>query len=105
MKSFSTTSASLGFVVATVIARRGMKRKSLSPQGAATAWIVGFLSIACGARGFVLLMFYQVNTFFSMPSFKSFESQELNDKSHGCASIYFVSHFYVVFLYSALLLF
>lgn len=37
-----------------------MRRKSLSTLGAATAWIVGFLSISCGARGFVLLMFYQV---------------------------------------------
>lgn len=60
MKPFSTLSISLGIIVATFIARRGMRRKSLSTLGAATAWIVGFLSISCGARGFVLLMFYQV---------------------------------------------
>lgn len=62
MKPFSSISIILGIFTATLIARRGLRRKSLSPLGAATAWIVGFLSISCGARGFVLLMFYQIGT-------------------------------------------
>lgn len=48
--------------MATFISKRGIKRKSLSPMGAATAWMVGFLSIASGLRGCVLLMFYQFGT-------------------------------------------
>ena len=62
MIPFSPKCIILGFVAATFILKRGIKRKSLSPIGAVTAFVVGFLSIACGLRGFVLFMFYQLGT-------------------------------------------
>ena len=62
MEPFSPTLLSIGTAVATYISLRGTKRKSLSKSGACTAFAVGFLSIACGLRGFVLLMFYQIGT-------------------------------------------
>ncbi|GFH61034.1 hypothetical protein CTEN210_17510 [Chaetoceros tenuissimus] len=62
MEPFSPTLLSIGTVVATYISLRGTKRKSLSKSGACTAFAVAFLSIACGLRGFVLLMFYQIGT-------------------------------------------
>ena len=60
MKPFGLSSVSLGIIAATYLAKKGQKRKSLSTSGAIAAWMVGFLSIACGNRGFVLFMFYQV---------------------------------------------
>lgn len=62
MEPFSPTLLSIGTAVATYISVRGTKRKSLSKSGACTAFTVGFLSIACGLRGFVLLIFYQIGT-------------------------------------------
>lgn len=54
--------AILAFAIATLMAYRGYKRKSLTTNGAVTAWIVGFLSITLGMRGFLLLLFYIVGT-------------------------------------------
>lgn len=62
MQPFGLTSVSLGAITASLITVRGIKRKSLSPSGALTAWLVGFVSISCGLRGFVLFMFYQFGT-------------------------------------------
>uniref|UniRef100_A0A7R9ZDG7 Transmembrane protein 19 n=1 Tax=Pseudictyota dubia TaxID=2749911 RepID=A0A7R9ZDG7_9STRA len=62
MRPFGPAAALLGALVATLIAARAVKRKSLTTAGAAAAWIVGFLSICTGLRGFVLLMFYQLGT-------------------------------------------
>lgn len=38
----------LGIAIATLLAVKGMKRKSLSKMGAMAAFIVGYFSIACG---------------------------------------------------------
>jgi uncharacterized membrane protein len=46
--------------VAATICSRAIKRKSLSNLGAVAAFIVGFISVATGLRGFTLLIFYQV---------------------------------------------
>mmetsp|Transcript_1635 Transcript_1635/g.2162 ORF Transcript_1635/g.2162 Transcript_1635/m.2162 type:complete len:288 (+) Transcript_1635:92-955(+) len=62
MKPFSTKSIALGTVIATLLAIKGTSKKSLSSTGAITAWMVGFLSLGCGTRGFLLLLFYQVGT-------------------------------------------
>ena len=48
MKPFSLPSISVGLFIATFIAARGMHKKSLSMSGAVAAWMVGFLSLACG---------------------------------------------------------
>ena len=61
MKPFDTKSTALGIVIASLMAIRGWKRKSLTPSGAIAAWIVGFCSISCGMRGFLLLLFYIVS--------------------------------------------
>lgn len=62
MKPFDRFSIATATLVASLMAVRGWKRKSLTPSGAIAAWIVGFLSIACGARGYLLLLFYIVGT-------------------------------------------
>lgn len=54
--------AILAIAIATLMAYRGYKRKSLTTNGAVAAWIVGFLSITLGMRGFLLLLFYIVGT-------------------------------------------
>jgi uncharacterized membrane protein len=48
MKPFCNTLNLLGIVIATLLAFKGMKRKSLSKMGAMAAFIVGYFSIACG---------------------------------------------------------
>lgn len=50
MKPFSFTLNFVGVAVATLLARKGMKRKSLSKTGAVAAFIVGYFSIACGKQ-------------------------------------------------------
>ncbi len=52
----------LAFAIASLMALRGYKRKSLSRNGAAAAWIVGFSSIFLGMRGLLLLLFYLIGT-------------------------------------------
>ncbi|KAL7434152.1 hypothetical protein ACHAXM_007352 [Skeletonema potamos] len=54
--------AFMAFVIASLMASRGYKRKSLTTNGAMAAWIVGFCSILFGMRGFLLLLFYVVGT-------------------------------------------
>ncbi len=47
--------------LATVIVSRAVAKNSLSPSGALAAWVVAFLSVGCGFRGFLILIFYQVS--------------------------------------------
>ena len=47
--------------VASLMAYRGLKRKSLTRSGAVAAFLVGFLSLSCGPRGSLLLLFYLVS--------------------------------------------
>ncbi|KAL7555237.1 hypothetical protein ACHAWF_019038 [Thalassiosira exigua] len=59
---FDRLSMGRGAAIATLMAFRGWKRRSLTSSGAAAAWVVGFLSISCGPRGFLLLLFYAAGT-------------------------------------------
>ena len=43
------------------MAYRGLKRKSLTRSGAVAAFLVGLLSLSCGPRGSLLLLFYLVS--------------------------------------------
>lgn len=52
----------LAFAIASLMALRGYKRKSLTASGAVAAWTVGFCSIISGMRGFLLLLFYLIGT-------------------------------------------
>ena len=47
--------------VASLMAYRGLKRKSLTRSGAVAAFLVGFLSLSCGPRGSLMLLFYLVS--------------------------------------------
>lgn len=62
MRPFGIGASSLGVLIASLMAGRGVKRRSLSLSGAVAAWGVGFLSIASGLRGMILLLFYIVGT-------------------------------------------
>ena len=60
MKPFSKESLFYATLLATSLAVRGSKKKSLSKSGAIAGFVVGFLSIACGWRGMLVIVFYQV---------------------------------------------
>jgi len=62
MHPFSVKSITLASITATLMSVRGIKKRSLSQTGAIAAWVVGFLSVACGLRGYVLLMFYLIGS-------------------------------------------
>ena len=55
------TMTALAVALPILMALRGWKRKSLTRSGAVAAWVVGFLSLWCGRRGFLLLLFYLVS--------------------------------------------
>ena len=61
MKPFSLPSLTIAFMFATFMSLRGRKRKSLTKGGSICAFLVGFLGLACGLRGFLLLLFYVVS--------------------------------------------
>ena len=49
----------IGLLVAAILARHGLRKRSLAPSGAAAAFAVGFGSVSCGYRfGVALLLFY-----------------------------------------------
>lgn len=59
----------VAFTLATILAVRGKKKKSLSSSGAAAAFCVGFLSFLASYRfGVILIMFYQSSS--SLTKFK-----------------------------------
>jgi uncharacterized protein (TIGR00297 family) len=60
MKPFGIIATSLGTTISTLAVARGLKKRTLSKSGAASAWCVGVLLVGSGLRGFVLLMFYQI---------------------------------------------
>ncbi len=84
MIPFSPLAILLGVFVATSLARRGVKRKSLSQSGAVAAWFVGFLSVSTGLRGFVLLFFYQIGTWATKYK-KSLKEEKDSTASEGAA--------------------
>jgi uncharacterized protein (TIGR00297 family) len=53
------TTASL---VATALAYRSIRKKSLTKSGATAGFVVGFAMVATGMRGLILFYFYQVGT-------------------------------------------
>ena len=63
MQPFTQSSMMKACAIAMLMAIRGVKRNSLTPSGAVAAWVVGFASISCGLRGFLLLLFYMVSSF------------------------------------------
>jgi uncharacterized membrane protein len=56
------TSLTIATILATLLSLHGYRRKSLTGEGAVAAWLVGFTSLACGNRGFLLLLFYLVSS-------------------------------------------
>ena len=60
MKPFGLPATCLAASVATLAVVRSLKKQTLSRSGAVAAWIVGFLMVGSGLRGFVLLLFYQI---------------------------------------------
>jgi len=80
MKPFSLQSLLLGLTISVYMTTSGIKRKSLSPMGALAASIVGFLSISCGLRGFLVLIFYKLGSF--VTKYK----KDIKEKTDGDAS-------------------
>ena len=62
MEPFGLKATGLALTIASALAARAVKRKSLTTAGAAAAFGVGFGSVVTGLRGFNLLVFYQVGT-------------------------------------------
>ena len=60
MSALMTARACHAALLATLLAARGLKKKSLSRSGAAAAWVVGFVSFLTRYRfGVTLILFYQ----------------------------------------------
>lgn len=83
LQPFGSFASALGATVATAIAFRGARKKSLSTGGAIAAWLVGFLSIGSGLRGFVLLLFYQIGS--SATKYKKAQKEQLDATAHDGA--------------------
>jgi len=62
MDPFDVKITSLGAVVALALARRAQKKKNLTVSGAVAGCGVGWILVATGLRGFLLLIFYQLGS-------------------------------------------
>lgn len=62
MEPFGVKATVLATLVAVLLSYRAIRKRSLTKGGACAAFAVGFLSVICGARGFNLLVFYQIGT-------------------------------------------
>ena len=62
MEPFSLKAIIIATIFASLLAGRAYKRKSLTPSGSVAAFVVGFLLIVVGLRGFNLLVFYFIAT-------------------------------------------
>lgn len=62
MDPFGVKTTPLAIVVALTLAVRAQRKKTLTPSGAIAGCAVGFLIVATGLRGFVLLFFYQIGS-------------------------------------------
>lgn len=60
MQPFSVTATLVATLMASMLALRAHRKKSLTPAGSVAAFAVGFLLIVTGWRGFNLLVFYFV---------------------------------------------
>ena len=59
MDPFGWKSVAIAGAVCSLMATRAVRKRSLTPGGAAAGFLTGFLLISCGLRGLVLLVFYQ----------------------------------------------
>lgn len=59
MEPFGYSSVCFAFVVASLLAVRGIKKRSLSVTGGITGFVIGFLIVSTGLRGLLLFVFYQ----------------------------------------------
>jgi uncharacterized protein (TIGR00297 family) len=62
MEPFGVTSVAFASSVATLLAVRAARRKTLTPMGSAVGFGVGFCLCATGLRGMVLVFFYQLGS-------------------------------------------
>jgi len=62
MDPFCDDALKIGGGLAIVMASRALTRGSLTESGAIAAFFVAFLSVACGFRGLILFMFYQIGS-------------------------------------------
>ena len=62
MEPFSIKAIVLGTFIGISFSYRGWKKKSLSKSGAIAAFLVGFVHVSSGIRGFSLLVFYYIGT-------------------------------------------
>lgn len=62
MDPFGSKVLALATTVASLLAFRAVRKKSLTPGGAAVGFAVGFLLVATGLRGMVLFFFYQLGS-------------------------------------------
>lgn len=60
MEPFRLPALIVATILASALAGRAYKRRSLTPSGSVAAFVVGFLLMACGWRGFNLFVFYFV---------------------------------------------
>jgi uncharacterized protein (TIGR00297 family) len=76
MKPFGFQALVAGTTVASLLAARAIKKKSLSKAGAAAGFGVGFFSIVTGWRGMNLMVFYQLGS--TATKFKKLQKQQMD---------------------------
>lgn len=62
MDPFGPMATPLAIAVALALAVRAQRKKTLTPSGAITGCVVGFLIVGSGLRGMVLFFFYQIGS-------------------------------------------
>jgi uncharacterized protein (TIGR00297 family) len=62
MDPFGIPALGIATVMASALAARALRKRSLTPAGAMTGAMVGFLLLATGLRGMTLFVFYQMGT-------------------------------------------
>jgi len=62
MDPFGWNSISVAGIGCTIMALRAAKKKSLTVGGVTVGFLVGFLLVSCGLRGFTLFWFYQLGS-------------------------------------------
>lgn len=76
MDPFGAKATGAACIMATLLAVRAAKKRTLTTTGAVTGFVVGFLLVATGLRGLTLFFFYQLGSWAT--KYKTIRKQQLD---------------------------